>query len=128
MDDYITPTELTELLSVAWLPCFALGALIQFLGLRRAGLTGRGGRLRAGVTLISAFVAEFALAAALLISPLSRFASPMYFLGRFDVIRIPFQAGLVATLLVTGGGLLGIARFRRLKSTRLDGPRAGGAA
>ena len=94
MENYITLGELAGLLSVWWLPIFAVAAVLQW-----KLLSGR--RWRA-LWIVGAFFISIALAFLIWLSPIHRLFAYLDWLGPlFAVGGIPFQAALLAALLVT---------------------------
>jgi len=94
MENYITQGELAGLLTILWLPVFALAAAVQW-----QLLSGR--RWRA-LWVAGAFFASIALASLAWLSPIHRVFVHLDWLGPlFEAGGLPLQAALLAALLMT---------------------------
>ena len=97
MDHYIAPAELILLLLVFWAPVFGIAALPQWRFIIRPTLP------RVAIWLSAALILEIVLAFAIWMSPLHRlFLSPSKFPQGFEIGSLPFQAGVLAAVVVTG--------------------------
>jgi hypothetical protein len=101
MEHGFYPGEFAMLLLVFWGPVFAIAAIVQWRLLTSKETAHRNGRVGA---LLAASVVQVLLAAAILLSPLHRLLFPevRFLWPVFSMGGIPFQAGLVAAVVVTG--------------------------
>jgi len=93
MEEYITPSELLLLLAIFWLPVFVLAALIQWRMLSAHS--------KLVVWLLSGVIIEIVLAFAIWLSPIHHYFLDLNFLGGFAIGSLPFQAAILASVIVT---------------------------